>query len=146
MSNLSVCARFVLSNHALRSILLLQQARSVSVQILYCMLLRVLIAFLSIDREVSSTTSLCCKALLDYICVKPWAHRMDNVSGTIIEYLAQTNSYKAIEPLLATGQHGVEIHFYKNDPDEPGTHSCRQIMAIPNDIWQAKVDEWLACR
>ena len=66
------------------------------------------------------------------------------MAGAIIEYLAQTNSYKAIEPLLATGQHGVEIHFYKNDPDVPGTHSCRQIMAIPNDIWQAKVDQWAA--
>jgi hypothetical protein len=83
-------------------------------------------------------------ALLDFICAKPWAHRMDDVSRAVIAYLALTDSYKKMAPLLATGQYGVEIHFYKNDPEVPGTHSCRQIMAMHVAAWEQKVDTWLA--
>ena len=69
---------------------------------------------------------------------------MDAVSSAIIEYLALTDSYGRVGPLLATGQYGVEMHFHKKDPDRPGSHSCRQIVTMRNDAWQASVDQWMA--
>lgn len=37
---------------------------------------------------------------------------------------------------------GIVMNFYADDPDRPGTYSCRGCMAVPVEAWHKVVSEW----
>lgn len=82
--------------------------------------------------------------LLNNICTKPWAHRMDQVSSAVLEYLKQTNAYRAIidTGIFNAKDHGIVINFYEDDPDKPGTYSSRQVFGLSVDKWNKALADW----